>query len=76
MSVKENGRKGYLLLINWTGILDDRWDMWQERCDMLHDRINMPHDTWWHDIIVITSEMTCDMKLHCICQKRHVTWQT
>ena len=27
--------------------------MWHERCDMWHD-------TWWHDIIVITSEMTCD----------------
>ena len=48
--VKENGRKGFLLLINWTGIKDDRWDM-------SHDRHDMSHDTWWHDI---TSEMTCD----------------
>ena len=77
--------------------------MTDKTCDMSHDRHNMSHDTWWDDIIVITSEMacdkstgecnckinnltmwdlinlptflTCDMKLHCICQNRHVTWQ-
>ena len=79
--------------------------MTDKTCDMSHDRHYMSHDTWWDDIIVITSEMacdkstgecnckinnltmwdlivinlptflTCDMKLHCICQNRHVTWQ-